>query len=106
MGVVVSSFFADIFKNNALNNGLLPVQVSEDFLAQIFESIEKNPETEIEVDLENQIISLPDKNIKENFEISAYKKDCLLNGQDDIDFLVSRLDTVEEYEKTRQVCFK
>ncbi len=96
---VVSSFFADIFRNNALNNGLLPVQVSPQFLAQIFKAIEADPQTEIKIDLEAQQISLPVANITENFEISAYKKECLLKGYDDIDYLISLKDKIEEYEK-------
>lgn len=96
---VVSSFFADIFRNNALNNGLLPVQVSPQFLAQIFKAIEADPQTEIKIDLEAQQISLPVANITENFEISAYKKECLLKGYDDIDYLLSLKDKIEEYEK-------
>lgn len=85
--VVVSSFFADIFKNNALNNGLLPVVVSDDFLKKTFEALAKNPNTEITVDLENQTISFGD--LKEKFDINAYKKTCLMNGYDDIDYLLS-----------------
>ena len=97
--VVVSSFFADIFKNNALNNGVLPVQVSEEFLEKIFKAIEKDPKTVIKVDLPNQIISVPALEISEKFEINAYKKECLLNGYDDIDFLLSMKDKIEAYEK-------
>jgi len=85
--VVVSSFFADIFKNNALNNGLLPVVVSDDFLKKIFQAINKNPKTEIEVDLQNQTIGFDGQ--KEKFEINLYKKTCMINGYDDIDYLLS-----------------
>lgn len=95
---VVSSFFADIFRNNALNNGLLPVQVSPQFLAEIFKAIESDPQTKIHIDLEAQQISLPVANITENFEISAYKKECLLKGYDDIDYVLSLKDKIEEYE--------
>ncbi len=95
---VVSSFFADIFRNNALNNGLLPVQVSPQFLAEIFKAIETDPQTKIHIDLEAQQISLPVANITENFEISAYKKECLLKGFDDIDYVLSLKDKIEEYE--------
>lgn len=95
---VVSSFFADIFRNNALNNGLLPVQVSPQFLAEIFKAIETDPQTKIHIDLEAQQISLPVANITENFEISAYKKECLLKGYDDIDYVLSLKDKIEEYE--------
>jgi len=103
--VVVSSFFADIFKNNALNNFLLPVTVSEKFLKQIFEAIDKNLETELQVDLEKQIIKLtgsPDdasvEPAAETFDISNYKKTCLLNGYDDIDYLLSMKEDIMKYE--------
>lgn len=97
--VVVSSFFADIFKGNALNNGLLPVQVSKGFLSDLFEKIESNPQTEIEVDLENQTISVKDSKLSEKFEIDAYKKTCLINGYDDIDYLLSKKAEIEAFEK-------
>ena len=99
--VVVSSFFADIFKNNALNNGLLPVQVSEAFLAKLFDAIEKDPATKIRVDLVNQEISITATGEKEHFEINSYKKECLLNGYDDIDYLLSIKDKIEEFEQNR-----
>ncbi len=99
--VVVSSYFADIFKGNALNNGLLPVQVSPKFLDQLFVEITKDPSVEINVNLEAQKISIPKKNISESFEIDPYKKTCMLNGFDDIDFLVSKLDAIKEYEQKR-----
>ncbi|MFN8282300.1 MAG: 3-isopropylmalate dehydratase small subunit [Chitinophagales bacterium] len=98
--VVVSSFFADIFKNNALNNGLLPVVVSPDFLQQIFSEIEKDPTTEIKVDLEKQEIEIASTQEKENFDINPYKKTCLLNGYDDIDYLLSLKDKIETFEKS------
>jgi 3-isopropylmalate/(R)-2-methylmalate dehydratase small subunit len=98
---VVSSFFADIFKNNALNNGLLPVQVSPEFLAIIFVEVEKDPETKIRIDLEKQEITLLSTGEKESFDINPYKKECLLNGYDDIDYLLSIKDEIEEYEKKR-----
>jgi len=97
--VVVSSFFADIFKNNALNNGLLPVQVSEAFLARIFMAVEKDSFTLIKVDLENQEISLQSTD-SEHFEINPYKKECLINGYDDIDFLLSIRDKIAKFEKS------
>ncbi|HOS83385.1 MAG TPA: 3-isopropylmalate dehydratase small subunit [Bacteroidales bacterium] len=97
--VVVSSFFADIFKNNVLNNGVLPVQVSEAFLAKIFAAVDANPATELKVDLVNQTITLIATNESEGFEINAYKKDCLLNGFDDIDYLISKLPEIEAFEK-------
>ncbi|MDC8003147.1 3-isopropylmalate dehydratase small subunit [Aureisphaera galaxeae] len=98
--VVVSSFFADIFKGNALNNGLLPVQVSEEFLQELFSIIKSNPNTQITVDLENQVISVEDE-LEETFDIDPYKKTCLLNGYDDIDFLLSKLDKIEAFEAAR-----
>jgi 3-isopropylmalate/(R)-2-methylmalate dehydratase small subunit len=101
--VVVSSFFADIFRNNALNNFLLPVQVSEDFLEEIFSAIEKNPATEIMIDLPKQNISIEGSGSFQSFEISSYKKTCLLNGYDDIDFLLSIKDDIEQYENTQTV---
>lgn len=99
--VVVSSFFADIFKGNALNNGLLPVQISEGFLEQIFEAIEKDPATKLKVDLVNQKITLLATGDKEGFEINSYKKECLLNGYDDIDYLLSLKDKIEQFEQSR-----
>jgi 3-isopropylmalate/(R)-2-methylmalate dehydratase small subunit len=96
--VVVSSFFADIFKNNALNNFLLPVTVSEEFLQKIFTAIRKDPSTRITVDLETQTISLPTGE-SETFEINNYKKTCLLNGYDDIDYLLSIRGEIEQFEK-------
>lgn len=101
--VVVSSFFADIFKNNALNNGLLPVQVSDEFLTTLFAAIEADPEVEIKVDLENQLISIADTNKTESFEINPYKKHCMLNGLDDIDFLISKRDAIESFEARASV---
>ena len=96
--VVVSSFFADIFKNNALNNFLLPVTVSEGFLHKIFAAVEKDPKTELEVNLPEQTITLVSTGEKESFDINNYKKTCLLNGYDDIDYLLSMKQTIEEFE--------
>ncbi|HCL82406.1 MAG TPA: 3-isopropylmalate dehydratase small subunit [Chitinophagaceae bacterium] len=99
--VVVSSFFADIFKNNALNNFLLPVTVSDEFLKKIFDAIDRNASTPVTVDLESQTIRLEEKGepvIKEKFEISQYKKTCLLNGYDDIDYLLSMKDEITAFE--------
>jgi len=96
--VVVSSFFADIFKGNALNNGLLPVQVSKEFLSKLLKAVEVNPETELEVSLENQTISVKDSNLSEDFEIDAYKKTCMINGYDDIDYLVNNKEQIEAFE--------
>ena len=98
---VVSSFFADIFKNNALNNGVLPVQVSEKFLANIFAEVDKNPATEIKIDLQAQTITIMATGETESFAINAYKKDCLLNGYDDIDYLLSKHAAIETFEKSR-----
>lgn len=97
--VVISSFFADIFKSNALNNGLLPVQVSDGFLARMFEFIEKDPKTTITVDLENETITIDSLQSSESFEISTYKKSCLINGYDDIDYLVSKAAEIEQWEE-------
>lgn len=97
--VVISSFFADIFKNNALNNALLPVQVSDEFLKQIFATIQKNPSTQITVDLAQQKVVLEDGST-ESFEINAYKKTCLMNGYDDIDYLLSLRDEIKHFELT------
>lgn len=96
--VVVSSFFADIFKNNALNNFLLPVTVSEGFLHKIFAAVEKDPKIEVEVNLTEQTITLLSTGEKESFDINNYKKTCLLNGYDDIDFLLSIRKDIEQYE--------
>jgi 3-isopropylmalate/(R)-2-methylmalate dehydratase small subunit len=96
--VVVSSFFADIFKNNALNNFLLPVTVSDAFLEKVFAAIEKDPATIIAVDLATQTISLPATGDTEKFDINNYKKTCLLNGYDDIDYLLSIRGEIEKFE--------
>jgi len=96
--VVVSSFFADIFKGNALNNGLLPVQVSADFLKELLNTIENYPETKITVNLEAQTISVDNTNLSETFEIDAYKKTCMINGYDDIDYLLSKKAVIEAFE--------
>lgn len=96
--VVVSSFFADIFKNNALNNFLLPVQVSEDFLKKIFEAVQRDAKAEVEINLEEQNIKIIPTSEQEAFEINAYKKTCLLNGYDDIDYLLSIKPEIEEFE--------
>jgi len=98
---VISSFFADIFKNNCLNVGVLPVQVSETFAQEIFDTIKKDPDTEIEVDLENQKVTLLATNRSESFEINGYKKDNMLNGFDDIDYLQNMQSDIEEFSKSR-----
>jgi 3-isopropylmalate/(R)-2-methylmalate dehydratase small subunit len=97
--VVVSSFFADIFKNNALNNFLLPVTVSDAFLQKVFAAINKDPDTTIDVNLETQTITLPATGDTEKFEINNYKKTCLLNGYDDIDYLISIRSEIENFER-------
>ncbi len=99
--VVVSSFFADIFKNNALNNGLLPVQISDQFLAKVFEAIDRDPSAKLKVDLINQEITIMSSGKKEGFEINSYKKECLLNGYDDIDYLLNKKDKIEQFEQSR-----
>lgn len=96
--VVVSSFFADIFKNNALNNAVLPVVVSDKFLQSMLDAVQKNPKTEVTVDLINQQISFDGKS--EQFEINAYKKECLINGYDDIDYLLSLDKEIREFDLT------
>ncbi len=96
--VVISSFFADIFKGNALNNGLLTIQVSDEFLHKIFSSIESDPQTRFQVDLENQQLDIVGTDFSTNFEIDAYKKMCLLNGYDDIDYLLSLKEKIEAFE--------
>jgi len=98
--VVVSSFFADIFQNNSLNCGLLPVQITDNFLATIFFSIEKNNNTELKIDLLNQTITIVSSNEFEVFQINPYKKECLLKGFDDIEFLLSIKDKISAFEKS------
>lgn len=96
---VVSSFFADIFRNNALNNGVLPVIVSPEFLSEIFNSVKGNPKATLTIDLENQTITNNETGKSETFEINPYKKECLLKGLDDIDYLLSKKELTEQYEK-------
>ncbi|MBE0653876.1 MAG: 3-isopropylmalate dehydratase small subunit [Bacteroidales bacterium] len=98
---VVSSFFADIFKNNALNNGLLPVQVSGEFLERIFAETDKDPASKLRINLKDQEITILATGEKETFEINNYKKECLLNGYDDIDYLLSLKEKIEAFEKSR-----
>jgi 3-isopropylmalate/(R)-2-methylmalate dehydratase small subunit len=100
---VVSSFFADIFKNNALNNGLLPIVVSEQYLHDLHELIETNPDTKIKIDLEKQSIIILSSGRSENFEINPYKKECMIKGLDDIDYLLGIKDKISAYELTTQV---
>lgn len=99
--VVVSSFFADIFKNNALNNGLLPIQVSENFLQKAFDVIEADASAKFEIDLVAQTITNVTSGISENFAIDGYKKECLINGYDDVDYLLSLKSEIDQYEKAK-----
>lgn len=97
--VVVSSFFADIFKSNALNNFILPIQVSDAFLNYLFEAISKDSTLEVTVDLKSQTFSIPSIGMSTNFEINPYKKECLLNGYDDIDYLIALKEETLEFEQ-------
>lgn len=97
--VVISSFFADIHKNNELNNFVLPVVVSEDFLAELFASIEADPKMQVEVDLPNQTVTNKATGRSEKFEINGYKKYCLMNALDDIDFLLENKGKIEDWER-------
>lgn len=99
--VVVSSYFADIFKGNALNNGLLPIQISDSFLNKLMQECLKDPETTIEVNLEEQYIRLDGTDYMEEFEIDPYKKMCLINGYDDIDYLLTKKEAIAAYEQER-----
>lgn len=99
--VVLCSFFADIFKNNALNNGLLPVTLSPEFISKIFTAIEKDNNSVIKVDLANQFVEIVASGEKESFEINGYRKECLINGYDNIDFLLSQKEKIEAYEANR-----
>ena len=102
--VVISSFFADIFKNNSLNNFLLPVTVSDEFIEQLFAAVDADPTLQVKVNLPEQTVSLLDKEgnslLQQSFEISSYKKTCLINGYDDIDYLLSMDTEIKEFEKT------
>ena len=99
---VVSSFFADIHKNNELNNFVLPVVVSEGFLTNLFDSINKNPKTIIEINLPEQTITNEATGEREKFEINPYKKECLMEGLDDIEYLLKNREDIEQYEKERE----
>jgi len=96
--VVVSSFFADIFKNNCLNNGVLPVQVSDSFLEKIFKVIDADPHSSFTVSLPDQTFTINDQGLESHFDISRYKKECLLNGLDDIDYLIGLREDIENFE--------
>ena len=98
---VISSFFADIFRNNCLNIGVLPIKVSEGYLNNLFEEIYKNPQTIIIVDLSSQIVKLEDKNMESSLEINAYKKNNLINGFDDIDYLLDMKQEIKDFAKNR-----
>ncbi|MFD0763906.1 3-isopropylmalate dehydratase small subunit [Mucilaginibacter lutimaris] len=98
---VVSSFFADIFKGNALNNGLLPVQVSEEFLKKIFDAVDADHTAEVEIDLVDQFIKIVKTGEQESFEVNPYKKACMTNGYDDIDYILSQKNKIEEFEVAR-----
>lgn len=100
--VVVSSFFADIFKGNALNNGLLPIQVSPEFLDKLMTFVTANPNEKITVNLEDQTIHIDTLGVSEHFEINTYKKTCLINGYDDIDYLLSKTNEIEAYEASKK----
>ncbi len=99
--VVVSSFFADIFRNNALNNGVLPVVVSPEFLAEVFAGVVADPKTSLTIDLKVQTVTNNATGKSETFEINVYKKECLLNGLDDIDYLLSKKEQIEQFEKAK-----
>ncbi|TGE26931.1 3-isopropylmalate dehydratase small subunit [Hymenobacter metallicola] len=103
--VVISSYFADIFRGNALNTGLLPLQVSDEVLQGLFRQIELEPETQLVVDLPSQTLSIPVWDAAIGFELDAYKKECLINGYDDIDYLVSQRDAITTYEQLRKWVF-
>ncbi len=103
--VVVSSYFADIFKGNALNNGILPILVSPNFLKEIITIVQSNPQHNLIVDLENQTLSLENTNLSESFEIDSYKKLCMINGYDDIDYLISNKDKIEIFEEKNKLIF-
>jgi len=98
---VVSSFFADIFRNNSLNNGLLPVVIPEEYLQKILVLVQNEPETVMKIDLEKQVLEVPSAHILLDFEINPYKKECLLKGLDDIDYLLSMKDKIAQYEKKK-----
>jgi 3-isopropylmalate/(R)-2-methylmalate dehydratase small subunit len=101
--VVISSFFADIFKGNALNNGLLPIQLSDGFVQRIFLAAETDPQAQVTVDLEAQTVTIETTKEYESFEINPYKKSCLINGYDDIDFILNQRAAVEQFEQQKAV---
>ena len=99
--VVISSFFADIFRNNALNNGLLPLIVSDAVLARLMDAVQKDPSTILIVNLEEQLLEVPALGLSVTFDINSYKKTCLINGYDDIDYLLSLKNKIEDFETVR-----
>ena len=99
--VVVSSFFADIFRGNCLNNGVLPIQVSTEFAAKAFAAVEADPNAQFEVDLQAQTFTISSTGESSSFDISSYKKECLTNGYDDIDYLINLKDKIEAFEEAR-----
>jgi 3-isopropylmalate/(R)-2-methylmalate dehydratase small subunit len=101
--VVISSFFADIFKGNALNNGLLPIQLSDGFVQRIFLAAETDLQAQVTVDLEAQTVTIETTKEYESFEINPYKKSCLINGYDDIDFILNQRAAVEQFEQQKAV---
>jgi len=101
--VVVSCFIADIFKNNSLNNGIMPVIVSENFLAEIYSELEKDPSALLRVDLDKQEIKIVKTGKSENFEINSYKKNCLMNGYDDIDYLFTLKEKIQQYKNPYRI---
>jgi 3-isopropylmalate/(R)-2-methylmalate dehydratase small subunit len=103
--VVISSYFADIFKNNALNNGLLPIQISDEQLKYLMNKIEEKPETLLEINLEQQKLIIIEDNISWPFDITAYKKECMIEGYDDFSYLHSRLKEIESFENFRLSAF-
>lgn len=103
--VVISSFFADIFKNNALNNFILPIQVTEEFLGKIFKAIDADKKASFAVDLEKQTLTIVSTGEETSFDINPYKKACLINGYDDIDYLLSLTKEIETYEASREFNF-
>ena len=101
--VVISSFFADIFKGNALNNGLLPIQLSDGFVQRIFLAVDTDPQAQVTVDLEAQTVTIETTKEYEAFEINPYKKSCLINGYDDIDFILNQRQAIEQFEQQKAV---
>ena len=101
--VVISSEFADIFRNNALNNGILPVEVSDEFLDHILKCIERDPTVRLEIDLDKQTCTIPDDGMSEGFEINPFKKQCLSQGMDELDYLISLANDIRAFEKNHKI---